>query len=139
MAKVEIDEAELTQLRESASRATELETALEAERAERKAEAEKLAKEALDARTAQAREIVTEAYGSESTPAFLIAAAESAAVAEDFDAKAFRDQVNEAAAAAAAASGAGSPRGLGNTPPSQVQESANLSKVPMSDLLNGKA
>lgn len=139
MAKVEIDEAELQTLRESASRATELETALEAERQERKAEADKMAQEALDARSKAAKAIVTEAYGVENTPAFLVTAAESAAQAEDFDADQFRTQVTEAAAAAASASGAGSPRGLGSTPAPLVKESADLSQVPMSDLLNGKA
>lgn len=134
VAKVEIEETELAQLREAASRVQALET----EAAER---AERAEQEAKEARRVAATSIVKEAFGEEDVPALFTRIAESAAADESFDAEAFRGEVKEAAAIKLAESGAGVPRGLGNT--DRVQESAATPKVitdeAITDALNGKA
>lgn len=135
MATTQIEEAELTQLRESASRAT----ALEAERdaaLKRAEEAESKAKaDAKDHRLAEAKRIVTEAFG-EDAPALYTRLAESVATPEDFDADAFRTEVTEAAAKREADQGAGTPRGLGG---GTVTESKTISDTDIVAALNGKA
>lgn len=118
-----IDDKELATLRESASRAT----ALEAERdaaLKRAEEAENKAKaDAKEHRLAEAKRIVTEAFG-EDAPALYTRLAESVAAPEDFDADAFRAEVTEAAAKREADHGAGTPRGLGG---GTVTESKTIS------------
>lgn len=94
MAKTEIDEQELHQLRESASRAE----TLQAENTALKEAAEAAAKSMRERALADARAIVAESFG-EDAPAFIVRAAETAAGAEDFDTAAFRTEVTEAAAA----------------------------------------
>lgn len=113
MATTQIEEAELTQLRESAGRVTALEAELKAEKDARAEEAAQRATEATAQRVAEAKRIVTEAFG-EDAPALYTRLAESAATPEDFNAEAFRTEVQEAAAKSAADQGAGQPRGLGN-------------------------
>ena len=115
MATTQIEEAELTQLRESAGRVTQLETELAAEKEARAQEAADRATEATANRVKEAKRIVTEAFG-EDAPALYTRLAESAATPEDFDADAFRSEVTEAAALREANNGAGNPRGLGATP-----------------------
>lgn len=107
MATTQIEEAELTELRESAGRVQTLEAELATERATR-------AEEATNARVAQAEAIVNEAFGDDA-PAFLVESAKTLATAEDFDADALRTQATEAAAKIAEAHGAGTPRGNGET------------------------
>lgn len=94
MAKTEIDEQELHQLRESASRAE----TLQAENTALKEAAEAAAKSMRERALADARAIVAESFG-EDAPAFIVRAAEAAAGGEDFDTAAFRTEVTEAAAA----------------------------------------
>lgn len=132
VAKVEIEETELAQLREAASRVQ----ALEAE-AEQRAERE--ANEAKEARKATAASIVKEAFGTEDVPALFTRIAESAAADEDFDAEAFRTEVSEAAAVQLVESGAGTPRGLGET--GRVEESATTTRTDEDfvNALHGKA
>lgn len=88
-----IDDNELAQLRESASRADQL-----AE--ENKMLREDAEKAALEARQEQARNAVREAFGKDA-PAFYLAAADRAAESADYDHAAFTEQVTEAAAVAA--------------------------------------
>lgn len=88
-----IDDNELTQLRESASRADQL-----AE--ENKTLREASEKAALEARQEQARNAVREAFGKDAT-AFYLAAADRAAESADYDHAAFTAEVTEAAAGAA--------------------------------------
>lgn len=107
-----IDDKELASLRESASRAAQLETELQAEKEARATEAKERSEEAKKHRLAEAKRIVTEAFG-EDAPALYTRLAESVATPEDFDADKFRAEVTEAAAKAAADQGAGTPRGLG--------------------------
>lgn len=123
MATTQIEEAELTQLRESASRATALEAELKAEKDARAKEAKERAEEAHKHRLAEAKRIVTEAFG-EDAPALYTRLAESVATPEDFDADAFRAEVTEAAAKREADQGAGTPRGLGG---GTVTESKTIS------------
>lgn len=132
VAKVEIEETELAQLREAASRVQ----ALEAE-AEQRAERE--ANEAKEARKATAASIVKEAFGTEDVPALFTRIAESAAADENFDAEAFRTEVSEAAAVQLVESGAGTPRGLGET--GRVEESATPTRTDEDfvNALHGKA
>lgn len=94
MAKTEIDEQELQQLRESASRAE----TLQAENTALKEAAEAAAKSMRERALADARAIVAESFG-EDAPAFIVRAAEAAATSEGFDTAAFRAEVTEAAAA----------------------------------------
>lgn len=114
MATTQIEEAELTQLRESAGRATALEAELQAEKEARAKEAVERATEAQDNRVKEAKRIVAEAFG-EDAPALYTRLAESVATPEDFDADKFRTEVTEAAAKTEADQGAGQPRGLGST------------------------
>lgn len=123
MATTQIEEAELTQLRESASRATALEAELKAEKDARAKDAKERAEEAHKHRLAEAKRIVTEAFG-EDAPALYTRLAESVATPEDFDADAFRAEVTEAAAKREADQGAGTPRGLGG---GTVTESKTIS------------
>lgn len=95
MAKIEIDEQELNQLRESAGRAD----TLAQENTALKEAAEAAAKSVRERALADARAIVAETFG-EQAPAFIVRAAESAATAEDFDPAALRAEVTEAAQAA---------------------------------------
>lgn len=113
MATTQIEEAELTQLRESAGRVTALEAELQAEKDARAEEAAQRATEAKDNRVKEAKRIVAEAFG-EDAPALYTRLAESVATPEDFDADKFRAEVTEAAAQRDAEQGAGQPRGLGN-------------------------
>lgn len=117
-----IDDKELADLRESASRATALEAELKAEKEARATEAADSAKEATANRIDKAKGIVTEAFGKDA-PALYTRLAESVATAEDFDADKFRTEVTEAAAQRDADNGAGEPRGLGN---SNVSESKTI-------------
>lgn len=94
MAKIEIDEQELNQLRESAGRAD----TLAQENKALKEAAEAAAKSVRERALADARAIVAETFG-EQAPAFIVRAAESAATAEDFDPAALRAEVTEAAQA----------------------------------------
>lgn len=135
MATTQIEEAELTQLRESASRATALEAELKAEKDARAKEAKERAEEARKHRLAEAKRIVTEAFG-EDAPALYTRLAESVAAPEDFDADAFRAEVTEAAAKREADQGAGTPRGLGG---GTVTESKTISDTDIVAALNGKA
>lgn len=135
MATTQIEEAELTQLRESASRATALEAELKAEKDARAKEAKERAEEAHKHRLAEAKRIVTEAFG-EDAPALYTRLAESVATPEDFDADAFRAEVTEAAAKREADQGAGTPRGLGG---GTVTESKTISDTDIVAALNGKA
>jgi len=108
-----IDDKELADLRESASRATALEAELQAEKDARAQEAAERATEATANRIAEAKRIVVEAFG-EDAPALYTRLAESAATPDDFDADKFRAEVTEAAAKNEADQGAGQPRGLGS-------------------------
>lgn len=103
----EITQEELTQLRENASRATQLEQ-------ENKALRENADKAARQARVDRATAAVREAFGADA-PAFYVTAAERAAADEDYDHEAFTAMVNEAAAARESANGAGEVTGAGNT------------------------
>ena len=103
----EITQEELTQLRENASRATQLE-------AENKTLREASETAARQARVERATGAVREAFGADA-PTFYVTAAETAAAAEDYDHEAFTAMVNEAAAASDAANGAGEPSGVGHT------------------------
>lgn len=131
MAKIEIEESELEQLRAQASKAAELE----------QAEAERVAAEetaAQEARVSTAKTILQEAYGEQEIPAFVSRAAESAAVDQGFDAEAFRTEVQESLAVAAVAAGAGKPAGLGE-PPARVTEShREVTDEAIVAALNGK-
>lgn len=138
VAKVEIDEQELAQLRESASRVSELQTSLETERAARAAETEARESAARQARIDAAKATIKEAYGDEA-PVLLISAAESLAAKDDFDASAFRTQVQESLAASESLQGAGTPRNLGAASHSTVREAFDPSKVSFGDALSGKA
>ena len=132
VAKVEIEETELTQLREAASRVQTLEASDE-ERLKNDAN------KAQEARVESANAVIREAFGTEETPKLFQRIAESAAVNEDFDVEAFRTEVNEAAAIQGAESGAGKPRGLGET--ARVSESAdtNVDDDSVISALHGKA
>ena len=133
VAKIEIDETELEQLRESASRVQALEAA-EAERVERDKTSAK------EARVAKASEIIREAFGSEETPALFQRIAESSAAAEDFDLEAFRTEVSEAAALQSVQDGAGTPRGLGETTDKVVESATKVvSDEDTINALHGKA
>lgn len=103
--KIEIDEQELTALRESAGRAD----TLAQENTQLKADAEQRETEAREARVAHAVQVIKEAYG-EDAPAFIVEAAKTAAEAGAFDEKAARE-----AAATLQAREAGKPAGLGHT------------------------
>ncbi|CAH1192690.1 Prohead protease [Glutamicibacter phage Montesquieu] len=134
VAKVEIEETELAQLREAASRVQAMETEA-TERAEREAT------EAKESRRTTATNIVKEAFGNDEVPALFTRIAEAAAAEETFDAEAFRTEVTEAAAIQMVESGAGTPRGLGDT--DRVQESAAQTTVitdeSITNALHGKA
>lgn len=132
-----IDDKELASLRESASRAAQLETELQAEKEARATEAQERADEAKKHRLAEAKRIVTEAFG-EDAPALYTRLAESVAAPEDFDADAFRTEVTEAAAKAAADQGAGTPRGMGSYT-SRTTESKKISDEDLIAALHGKA
>ena len=92
MAKIEIDEQELTTLRESAGRAE----TLAQENTALKEAAEAAAKAVRERALADARAIVAENFGGQA-PAFIVRAAESAATEDGFDPEAFRAEVTEAA------------------------------------------
>lgn len=103
-----IDDAELKQLREAASRAT----ALEAENTTLKTENGELKESGIRSR---AEAIVAEAFGeieAKTTRRALVAAA---ITAESFNAEALATDAKEAAAEYAVAHGAGTVRGLGDT------------------------
>lgn len=137
MATTQIEEAELTQLRESAGRATALEAELQAEKDARAKEAADRATEATANRVKDAKRIVAEAFG-EDAPALYTRLAESAATPEDFDADKFRAEVTEAAAKSEADQGAGTPRGMGNYTP-RATESKKISDDELIAALHGKA
>lgn len=137
MATTQIEEAELTQLRESAGRATALEAELQAEKDARAKEAAERATESAANRVKEAKRIVAEAFG-EDAPALYTRLAESAATPEDFDADAFRAEVTEAAAKSEADQGAGTPRGMGNYTP-RATESKKISDDELIAALHGKA
>lgn len=101
--KIEIDETELAQLRESAGRAE----TLAQENADLKTAAEQAEKAAREKRAAEAEAVIKEAYG-ENAPAFLVSAAKYAAEQGTFDAAAARE-----AAVTLTANEAGNPSGLG--------------------------
>lgn len=132
-----IDDKELADLRESASRATALEAELKAEKEARATEAADRAKEATANRIDKAKGIVTEAFGKDA-PALYTRLAESVATAEDFDADKFRTEVTEAAAQRDADNGAGQVRGLGEYKP-RATESKKISDEDFIAALHGKA
>lgn len=132
-----IDDKELADLRESASRATALEAELKAEKEARATEAADRAKEATANRIDKAKGIVTEAFGNDA-PALYTRLAESVATAEDFDADKFRTEVTEAAAQRDADNGAGQVRGLGEYKP-RATESKKISDEDFIAALHGKA
>lgn len=103
----EITQEELTQLRENASRATQLE-------AENNTLREASETAARQTRMERATAAVREAFGADA-PAFYVNAAQTAAESADYDHEAFTATVNEAAAASDAANGAGEPSGVGHT------------------------
>lgn len=108
MATVQIEEAELVTLRESASRVT----VLEAEAATRKDKEEAEAKEAHKiAVTAAVAEAFTDASTMPRTQAALV----SEALASELTVEQAKEAAVEAAAELASASGAGKPAGIGNT------------------------
>ena len=121
-----IDDKELAELRESASRATTAEAELKKEREERAAEA-------AQSRRDQAAAIVREAFG-EDAPAFVTESAQLMAAAEDFDAKKLTDQVTEAAAKFQSQAGAGRPAGNGAQP---ITESRTISDEDTISALEG--
>lgn len=92
MAKIEIDEQELTTLRESAGRAE----TLAQENTALKEAADAAAKAVSERALADARAIVAENFGDQA-PAFIVRAAESAATEDGFNPEAFRAEVTEAA------------------------------------------
>lgn len=92
MAKIEIDEQELTTLRESAGRAE----TLAQENTALKEAADAAAKAVRERALADARAIVAENFGGQA-PAFIVRAAESAATEDGFNPEAFRAEVTEAA------------------------------------------
>ena len=125
-----IDDKELADLRESASRATTAEAELATERATR-------ATEAKAARKDKAEAIVKEAFGDD-TPAFFLTAAALLAESEDFDADKLRTDATEAAAKIAVDNGAGTPRGVGET--AKVTESGKtITDEMIVNALHGKA
>ncbi len=138
VATTQIEESELTQLRESAGRVTALETELAAEKEARATEAQERATEAKAHRLAEAKRIVTEAFGDDA-PALYTRLAESVAAPEDFDADAFRTEVTEAAAKSAADNGAGTPRGMGGYTAPIATESKKISDEEIIAALHGKA
>ena len=89
MAKIEIDEQELNQLRESAGRADTLAEELQQIKDEQEAKA-------AEARTSEAVAVVREHFGDDA-PAYLVDAAKRAAESVGFDAKAHADAVKAAA------------------------------------------
>ena len=103
----EITQEELTQLRENASRATQLE-------AENKTLRENADKAARQARVERATSAVREAFGADA-PTFYVTAAERAAESADYDHDAFVESIREAAADREAANGAGEVTGAGHT------------------------
>ena len=105
VADITINEEELTQLRESSSRAAELEKQLDELKQERAAEAAR-------ARSTRAEDAVRTAFGDDA-PEFYLEAARAAAASEDYDHDAFVAKVSEAAAVRRSAEGAGEPN-LGN-------------------------
>lgn len=137
MATTQIEEAELTQLRESAGRATALEAELQAEKDARAKEAAERATEAQGNRVKEAKRIVAEAFG-EDAPTLYTRLAESVATPEDFDADKFRTEVTEAAAKSEADQGAGTPRGMGTYTP-RATESKKISDDELIAALHGKA
>lgn len=118
MPDITIDEKELTQLRESSSRAAELEQKLADLEAERAAEA-------ASSRVALAESAVKSAFG-EDAPSFYLEAARAAASDESYDHAAFQERVAEAAAERQSKAGSGSP----NTGNSHVQESTRVEDLP---------
>jgi hypothetical protein len=113
MATTTIEETELAQLREAASRATTAEAELKKERTER-------ASEASQARKDKAASIVREAFGDDA-PAFITESAQLMAGAEDFDAAKLADSVTEAAAKFQSQAGAGRPSGIGAQPVTETR------------------
>lgn len=107
MATVQIEEAELTTLRESASRVT----ALEAEAATRKAKEDA---DALVAREAAVTAAVAESFTEAAAPR-VQAALVAEALAKDATIEQAKEAAVEAAAELASQSGAGKVAGLGNT------------------------
>lgn len=132
-----IDDKDLADLRESASRATALEAELKAEKEARATEAADRAKEATANRIDKAKGIVTEAFGKDA-PALYTRLAESVATAEDFDADKFRTEVTEAAAKTAVDQGQGTPRGVGGYV-APVTESKTRTDEDFIAALHGKA
>ena len=128
--RVPVLEAEVKQREE---RIVALETELQAEREARAKEAKERAETERLHRVAEAKRIVTEAFG-EDAPALYTRLAESAATPEDFDADAFRTEVQEAAAKAEADKGAGTPRGLGGLG-GHVTESKTISDEDIANAL----
>lgn len=102
--KIEIDEQELSQLRESAGRAD----TLAQENTQLKEAAEQRETEAREARVTHAETVIHEAYG-EDAPAFIVEAAKQAAANDVFD----EAEAREAATALRAAE-AGNPAGVGS-------------------------
>ncbi|RAX50868.1 hypothetical protein DQ353_00245 [Arthrobacter sp. AQ5-05] len=125
-----IDDKELADLREAASRATTAEAELATERAAR-------AEEAKTARKTNAESIVKEAFGADA-PAFFLTSAALLAESAEFDPEKLRTDATEAAAKIAVDQGAGTPRGLGET--AKVTESGKtITSESIVSALHGKA
>ena len=130
MEMAEISETELTQLREQAGRVAELERQLQEAQ-------EAAAAEAVAARVAVAEGIVKEAFGEAAT-AYHMRTAKHAAEAEDFDAEAFKAEVQEAAAALHADGGAGNPTAGESAPVEATESKREFSATDYISALEGK-
>lgn len=123
-----IDDAELAQLREAASRAT----ALEAENATLKTENGTLKESST---RSQAEAIVAEAFGDIEAKATRRSLVVAALAGESFNADALKADAKEAAAEYAVAHGAGSVRGVGH--PAPVSEAADVADADVLTALKG--
>lgn len=104
---VDINETELSQLREKADRTDQLTD-------ENNELRNTIAEDARENRRNQALAAVREAFGADA-PVFYTRAAETASVDEQYDHEAFAEMVAEAAASHESQAGAGNPTGVGET------------------------
>lgn len=104
---VDINETELSQLREKANRTDQLTEEVNELR-------NTIAEDARENRRNQALAAVREAFGADA-PVFYTRAAETASVDEQYDHEAFAEMVAEAAASHESQAGAGNPTGVGET------------------------
>jgi len=133
VAKIEIEESELTQLRESAGRVTALETEL-AEANRKNADSEKAARES------RANAIVAEAFGDIEAKATRKALIAAALVGESLDEAALKADAVEAAAEYKAAHGEGTVHGVGDTaPPPATESKKTITDADIVAALHGEA